>query len=139
LPLLKAGFMETQNVKQIGAGKVVLIVDDSQAVRKMLKYVFQLDGFMDFVEADSGQQAIEEARQRKPDLIVLDLAMPVMGGLEAAPLLRRLLPETPIILFTLYSEEFPSPILSSSGVTLVLAKYSPISVILAKTHELLRN
>jgi two-component system response regulator (stage 0 sporulation protein F) len=131
--------MQVGSIKQRGAGKVVLIVDDSHAIRKMLKCVFQLDGFTDFVEADSGKEAIEAVRQRKPDLIVLDLAMPVMGGLEAAPQLRRLLPETPIILFTLYSEEFLNPILSSSGVTLVLGKCSPISTILAKVQELLRS
>jgi two-component system, NarL family, nitrate/nitrite response regulator NarL len=56
-------------------------------------------------EAEHGREAIEKAPSLRPDLIVLDLSMPVMNGLEAAPLLTKILPNVWIILFT--AHEFP--------------------------------
>ena len=53
-----------------------------------------------FQEKQNGRDAIEKAERLKPDLIILDLFMPVMTGLDAAPLLRKLLPNARIILFT---------------------------------------
>jgi len=55
-------------------------------------------------EAEDGQQAIELAVQHHPDLIILDLSMPVMNGLEAAHELKKLMPKVPIILFTQHAE-----------------------------------
>ena len=73
-------------------------------------------------EAANGREAIEKAEQLKPDLIVLDLAMPVMNGLEAARDLQRLLPSLPLVMFT----NFNSPQLTnealSAGVSAVVSK-----------------
>ena len=55
-------------------------------------------------EAVDGVEAIELAKQTKPDLILLDLAMPRLNGVEAATILRNTLPGTPIILFTMYTD-----------------------------------
>ena len=55
-------------------------------------------------EAVNGVQAIETAKQTKPDLILLDLAMPELNGAEAATVLRHTLPETPIIVFSMYTD-----------------------------------
>ena len=55
-------------------------------------------------EAVDGVDAIEKAKQIRPDLILLDLAMPRLNGAEAATVLKHTLPQTPIILFTMYSE-----------------------------------
>jgi len=55
-------------------------------------------------EAVDGVDAIEKAKATKPDLILLDLAMPRLNGAEAASVLKSTLPETPIILFTLYTD-----------------------------------
>jgi CheY-like chemotaxis protein len=55
-------------------------------------------------EAVDGVDAIEKAKQAKPDLILLDLAMPRLNGAEAATILRNTLPGTPIILFTMYTD-----------------------------------
>jgi DNA-binding NarL/FixJ family response regulator len=51
-------------------------------------------------EAADGRQAIDEAQRLKPDLVVLDLSMPVLNGLEAARVLKRLLPSVPLLMFT---------------------------------------
>jgi CheY-like chemotaxis protein len=55
-------------------------------------------------EAENGKQAIELAVQCRPDLIILDLSMPVMNGLEAARRLKTLMPNIPIILFSLHEQ-----------------------------------
>ena len=55
-------------------------------------------------EAVDGVEAIELAKQTKPDLILLDLAMPGLNGVEVATILRNTLPGTPIILFTMYTD-----------------------------------
>jgi YesN/AraC family two-component response regulator len=50
-------------------------------------------------EAENGREAIEKAQQSHPDLIVLDLSMPVMNGLDAARVLKRLMPTLPLIMY----------------------------------------
>jgi len=65
-------------------GRTVLVVDDNPTIRKMLSTAFLSDGFQTCAEAQNGKVGIEIAKQVKPDVIILDLAMPVMNGLEAA-------------------------------------------------------
>jgi|ERR1700677_1369621 CheY-like chemotaxis protein len=74
-------------------------------IRKMLCRMFEREENYDLcAEAEDGQQAIELAVQHHPDLIILDLSMPVMNGLEAAHELKKLMPKVPIILFTQHAE-----------------------------------
>jgi CheY-like chemotaxis protein len=120
-------------------GKTVLVVDDSAMIRRKLVAAFLSAGFETCREAENGRQAIEMARQIKPDVIMLDLSMPVMNGLEAAPVLRRTLPETPIILFTLFADGISQADLSKAGISLVLEKNTPLGALIDKAEELLRN
>jgi len=55
-------------------------------------------------EASNGQEAIDLALKHRPELIILDLAMPVLGGLDASKELKRIMPTVPIILFTQYAD-----------------------------------
>jgi len=64
--------------KQHGKGKTVLIADDSVFVLKAIENAFLSDGFKTCVEAQNGKEGIEVAQQCQPDLIILDLSMPVM-------------------------------------------------------------
>jgi CheY-like chemotaxis protein len=123
--------------KKRGVGKTVLVVDDSAAIRKMLAAAFLSDGFQTCVEAENGEEGVEAAKQVKPDVIVLDLSMPLMNGLEAASKLRQFLPKTPIILFTLYAEEVSKTLASESGISLVLLKTVPLPTLIDKAHELI--
>jgi CheY-like chemotaxis protein len=103
--LRKVGFMEVKiDPKTPGAWRTVLVVDDNEVVRKAIETAFLSDGFNTCVEARNGAEAIEVAKQCQPDLIILDLSMPVMNGLEAAPILRKMFPQVPIFLFSLYGE-----------------------------------
>jgi len=88
-------------------------------------------------EAQDGQDAIEKAQRLKPDLIILDFAMPVMNGFEAARALRDLMPSVPIIMFTLYDDEFMREKARLVGVTEVVSKTENISVLMQTARRLL--
>ena len=70
----------------------VLLVDDHEDTRELMSIVFTRAGAEVIGEASNGAEGIELARELKPDLVVLDLEMPVMGGLEALPELRLAAP-----------------------------------------------
>ena len=83
----------------------VLVADDNPYIRKALCRLFETEEDYDLcAEAENGRRAIELALQCQPDLVILDLSMPVMNGLDAARELKRLMPEVPIILFSLHEQ-----------------------------------
>ena len=120
-----------------GSGKTVLLIDDNPAMRKILMHVFLSNGFKTCVQADTGKEGIELAQQTKPDVIILDFAMPGMNGLQAAVELRKLHPATPIILFTLYGDGPISAEASKVGINLVVPKTMPPTMLLDKVEELI--
>jgi CheY-like chemotaxis protein len=126
----------TTDVKKPGPGKTVLVVDDNPSVRETLAAAFLSHGFEICVEAENGKEGIEAAEQIKPDVITLDYSMPVMTGLQAAPVLRKLFPKTPIILFTLSGDSLFIMEASRAGVSLVLPKNVPIPMLIGVAHEL---
>jgi CheY-like chemotaxis protein len=116
--------------------KRVLLVDDNQIVRQTARRWFEAAGFVCH-EADNGAKAIEQTSVFQPDLIVLDLAMPVMNGLQAAPQLRRLLPSVPIILFTLYAGSVLEKDARTAGITSVVSKDEAASKLVSQAQTLL--
>jgi DNA-binding NarL/FixJ family response regulator len=125
------------SMKGSGAGKSVVIIDDSAVVRQTVGHAFLDDGFRFFGEAQNGQEGIEVVKLLKPDLAILDLSMPVMNGLQAAPVLRKLFPSMPIILFSLHGD---GPVRAEAvrvGVDAVISKSEALPVLLDKAHELL--
>ena len=121
--------MQTAAQRKAVSAKTILVADDNQLIRGLLRELFLSDGFA-CVEAGTGQEAIETARKCKPSLIILDVAMPVMSGLDATPILRALLPETPIILFTLFGDQLKNMDLTSLGITATFAKSDPLDQLL---------
>jgi DNA-binding NarL/FixJ family response regulator len=88
---------------RVEASKRILVVDDVPQVRKLVRAYLEEDNeFRVCGEAIDGFDAIDKAKNLKPDLIILDASMPRMNGIEAAPKLKELLPETAIILFTFH-------------------------------------
>ncbi len=116
--------------------KCVLLVDDNSLVRKTLRRIFETSGFEVCGELGDGDQAVKQAPILKPDLIVLDLSMPGLNGLEAAPLLRRLLPDVPIILFTIYPSVAIQQNARVAGVTSVISKDKEISCLVSEAEKL---
>ena len=125
------------DTRKHGIGKTVLVVDDNTAVRKMIAGAFLSDGFKTCGEAENGKEGLELARELHPDLITLDLSMPVMNGLEAATELRKLYPKTPIILFTLFGDGQLQAEATKIGVNLVLSKTTPLTHVVVLAHRLL--
>jgi two-component system cell cycle response regulator DivK len=80
--------METMETNT-GAPLTVMVVDDNADLREMLRYMVERLGFR-VVEAENGREAVEIARRKCPDLILMDLSMPVMDGLAATRLLREI-------------------------------------------------
>ena len=123
--------------------KRVLLVDDNSAVRSLVRRLFELEPDFEISgEAENGRDAIEKAENLKPDLIILDLSMPVMTGLDAAPLLRKLLPDTPIILFTQQegSEvERLARAAGAAGIDTVVSKSQAASELVLKAQALLAS
>jgi len=77
----------------------VLLVDDNEFFRRLLCDRFNSeDGFEVCGEAQNGKEAVEQTVKLRPDLVVLDLVMPVMNGIDAARVLRLLRPTLPLIL-----------------------------------------
>lgn len=116
--------------------KCVLLVDDNYLVRKTLRHIFEDAGFKVCGEMGDGNQAVQQAPILKPDLIVLDLSMPGLNGLEAAPLLRRSLPEVPIILFTIYPSREIQENARTAGVTSVISKDHAITCLVNEAQKL---
>jgi CheY-like chemotaxis protein len=82
--------------------KTVLIADDSASVRLSVRLVLEGRHKELMVrEAVDGMDAVEKAKKLRPDLILLDLAMPRLNGAEVAAVLKNEMPETPVILFTM--------------------------------------
>jgi len=84
----------------------VLLADDHTIVREGILSLLQAhQGIAVVGTAENGQEAIEKARRTFPDIVVMDIAMPLLNGIEATRQLRRLLPQTKVIVLTMYADE----------------------------------
>src|SRR5438445_10609444 len=83
----------------------VLLADDHLIVRQGLKVLLQREGLEIVGEAADGQQAVRLARDRCPDVAILDFAMPVLNGLDAAREILRICPRARVILLTMHTED----------------------------------
>ncbi len=88
-------------------------------------------------EAANGQEAIERAQEFHPDLIILDLSMPVMNGLDAAKVLKTLMPAVPLIIFSEYGDVLSDEEARAAGVSALVSKSEHMSVLLEKARALL--
>jgi len=83
-----------------------LIVDDDARFRRFVKGIFSSDSDIEVIgEAEDGQEAILKARETNPDLVIMDIRMPVMNGLEATSQLKKEMDEIKVIILTLYDFE----------------------------------
>jgi DNA-binding NarL/FixJ family response regulator len=81
----------------------ILIADDHDVIRgRISRLVEYHDGWEVCAQVANGKQAVLKATELKPDIIILDVAMPLMNGIEAADEIGKVLPSVPIVLYTLY-------------------------------------
>ena len=117
--------------------KAVLVVDDNEFIRRSLCKVFTSEAGFDVCgEAENGREAIEKALELRPDLIVMDVSMPVMNGIEAARALKGLLPTVTLIIFSAYSDVFSQNEARSAGVAALVSKSDHVSVLIDKARVL---
>jgi two-component system, sensor histidine kinase len=102
------------------ARRHILIVDDSDVVRDCIRAFLERSGYL-CIEAADGAEAITRARQSKPDLIVMDLEMPGINGIEATSVIRTTMPKVPIIAFTMY-EWLAKSLTSKLAINTVVSK-----------------
>jgi DNA-binding NarL/FixJ family response regulator len=101
----------------------ILIVDDSAILRKSIRSCIEQNTDWHVCgEAENGQVAVEKVRGLHPDLVILDFAMPVMNGLDAAREITIIAPSTPLVLFTMHSSTQILREAKAAGITNVLSK-----------------
>jgi DNA-binding NarL/FixJ family response regulator len=115
-------------------------VDDNPIVRSFVRRLFELEGNFELSgEAGNARDGIEKARNLNPDLIILDLSMPDMTGLAAAPLLRKVLPEVRMILFTVHEEPELEKLARAAGIDAVVSKYQAATKLVLQAQALLAS
>lgn len=107
--------------------KKILIVDDNEKNRKLLKTIIESHGY-ETIEADNGKEGVRLARESKPLLILMDIQMPVMDGIEAAKILKseNEMADIPIIAVTSYAMKGDREKFLATGINDYIAK--PIDV-----------
>ena len=116
----------------------ILIVDDYAAIRAAIRTRFaSCSALMVCGEAVDGIDAIEKARTLKPDLILLDISMPRMNGVEAASILKGLLPDVRIVAFTMYAHTLENSLAAAVGIDVVLSKPEGINQVVDCVRALL--
>ena len=84
----------------------ILIGDDHEAVRRGMRALLEShDGWTVCGEAENGRAAIEKAKEVRPDLAILDIAMPVINGFDAAKVIKELYPDTAILAYSILQSE----------------------------------
>jgi DNA-binding NarL/FixJ family response regulator len=102
--------------------KRILLADDSTLVRRTLRRLFEDSGWNVCGEASNGREAIAKAQELRPDIVVLDLSMPLLNGLTAAHILKETLPETYLILFTAFGALLTMNELKCAGFSASISK-----------------
>ena len=115
------------------------MADDSVMIRKSLHHLFANHTKLEICdEAENGLEAVEKAKRLRPDLIILDLSMPIMNGLDAAKAICAILPRVPIILFTLHAKAVSPADAKDACIARVVPKEDAITLV-QHAEDLLRD
>jgi len=118
----------------------ILIVDDDEAVRSTLTRILEKNREFTVVgEAGDGSEALELARTLSPDLILMDLAMPRVNGLEATRSIKAERPETKVIIITRYQEDAYRQAAAQSGADAFLPKGTRVPELLTTIRKVLEG
>ena len=108
----------------------VLVIDDTPEIRLLLtKWIERLEGFHLVADAGDGQSGVEAARIHKPGIVLLDLAMPVMDGLEALPLIRDASPASRVIVLSGFERSAMGTVAIQRGAAAYVQKGTPLTEI----------
>lgn len=119
-------------------GKRILIADDGEEVRQVVRAVLEARTNYEICgEATNGAEAVAKALELKPDLILLDVAMPMLNGVEVASVLAGSMPNLPIVLYTMYNELLGLSLATAVGAKAVISKADGISKLVECVQSLL--
>ncbi len=113
----------------------VLVVDDHPLTRDALAALLVQGGFEVVGEAADGEEALELAERLQPELVLLDLSMPGMDGLEALPLVRSAAPAAAVIVFSGFAADRMREPALALGAARYLEKGEPLSAVRAAVRE----
>jgi CheY-like chemotaxis protein len=118
----------------------VLVVDDNPAVRRLICQLFTRESdFQVCAEAENGSEALLKAQQFDPDLVVTDLSMPQMNGLEEIRALNKLRLTTPVILYSAHMDSFVEKEAFAAGASAVVPKINVVAVLIPTARTLLER
>lgn len=104
--------------------KSVLIADDNPNIRAALRLLLRTKAQVEQCsEASNGAEAVQQAMEQQPALVLMDLSMPEMNGVEAAAAIKKAFPKTKIIMFTLYADRVGQSVARAVGVDVVVDKH----------------
>lgn len=115
----------------------VLLVDDHELVRRGLKHVLRGTRFEICGEAENGQDGVEQTLKLKPDLVLLDMSMPVMTGLQAARAIRQAAPQIKILIVTIHASAQMEREARACGADGYITKMADSELLLATMDALL--
>jgi len=116
----------------------VLVADDHEMVRIGLCTMLQSQQIEVCAQAKNGEEAVEKSRELSPDLIILDVSMPVLGGIEAAQQIRVFLPDVPILFYSMNNTPELIAIAKSVGAQGFVTK-NQVAARLLEAVDALRN
>ena len=105
----------------------VLIVDDTDHVRDMLAHMLNLDGFEVVGALGGASEAIGSLDLMKPDIVIMDMKMPIMDGISATRVIREDNPTLPIVIYTAYLDDAIAARAQDAGVTACIGKVEGLS------------
>jgi DNA-binding NarL/FixJ family response regulator len=118
--------------------KSILLVDDSPLIRRSLRRILETEpNWVICGEAENGCDAIDKAKELRPDLIVIDLAMPVLNGIVATSLLKQIMPAVSIVMFTSFSNPYIKRTAMAAGLDAFIDKSESPETLLGCIEQLL--
>src|SRR5262245_3873000 len=117
----------------------VVVADDHPAVRQGLRLILSREGFIVVAECADGRETVQQVQEQRPDVVVLDLAMPVMNGLEATREILRLAPATKVLVLTRHEEEIYILEALKAGVHGYVLKSQPASELIQAVRDVQRG
>ena len=117
----------------------ILIADDHEIMRTGIRSVLESHGDFDVCEAKDGKEAIEKTKELKPDLVILDVSMPVLDGFSAAREIRKDFPRIPILFFSLNRTEVFTEVAQKIGVNGYITKLDDSQTLLRAVDAALSN
>jgi DNA-binding NarL/FixJ family response regulator len=136
--LLTVTLILYEQSSQDGAWVRILIVDDHMGFRQAVRRMLESSGNLQVCgEASNGEEAIQQTLELRPDLVILDISMPVMDGLTAAKEIKKALPDIPVLMLSSFRELVQAS--KEAGVQGFVIKTEVDDVLLEAVDQLLRG